>query len=168
VKRNEEPPIERVIATERRGWDAERQRARDNERRRAIERQRQRHPGRLPADNVYTLLERISRRESLAARGDVSRCALCGRPLTSRTMTIDHTTARALGGEDTAANLQATCNRCNNLKSRLESAVRAKHDHGALQPGVVADVLHDIPKRQERERFAAHPSVQALMAALAD
>jgi len=142
-------------------------RERDRERRDGLERRRQRQPSRVPADNVYALIERMSRRESVAARSDVSRCALCGCPLTADTLTIDHATARALGGEDSPENLQATCVRCNNLKSRLEVAVRDHRERGSIATGTITAVLSAIPDRGERERFASHPSVQALMQAVA-
>lgn len=122
---------------------------------------------RVPADNVYALLERVSRRESAAARGGTRECALCGRPLTPETMTIDHAVARALGGADSPDNLQAVCQRCNNLKSRLEAATRAHQDRGVSSPLVADEVLAAIPNLAERERFAAHPSVRTLLEALA-
>lgn len=39
---------------------------------------------------------------------DQHRCADCGRPATE----VDHVVARALGGSDHPANLQAVCHRC--------------------------------------------------------
>jgi len=151
----------------RRAWDAEEARERADGRRRDRERRRQQQPVRVPADNVYALLERVSRRESAAARGGTHECALCSRPLTSETMTIDHTVARALGGVDSPDNLQAVCQRCNNLKSRLEAAVRARQDHDVSAPWVTGEVLAAIPNLAERERFASHSSVRALLEALA-
>jgi 5-methylcytosine-specific restriction endonuclease McrA len=152
---------------ERRPWDADEATERNRERRRDIERRRAQQPVRVPADNVYALLERVSRRESVAARSDISRCALCGRPLRPDTLTIDHTLARALGGADSPENLQATCVRCNNLKSRLEGAVQSQRETGQDPAGVVEEVLAAIPNADERARFAAHPSVQLLLTALA-
>lgn len=150
----------------RRAWDAEAAQARTEERRRDRERRRQQRPTRVPADNVYALLERVSRRESVAARGDPRHCALCGRTLTPDTMTVDHVVARALGGLDEPANLQAACLRCNNLKSRLEATVQAQRERGAALPGVAEAVLAEIPDAAERARFAASPSVQLLFEAL--
>ena len=146
-----------------RTWDAVHARERDLERRRTIEQRRQSRPARVPADDVYALLERISRRDSVVARGDPGQCALCGHLLTVETLTVDHIVARALGGEDGPDNLQATCVRCNNLKSRLEAAVREVRERGRLLPGAASAVLHDIRNRAERERFAEHPSVAALL-----
>jgi 5-methylcytosine-specific restriction endonuclease McrA len=151
---------------ERRDWDAELAEERSRERRRDIARRREQQPVRVPAENVYALLERVSRRESVAARGDTSQCALCGRPLRPDTLTIDHTLARALGGADSPENLQATCVRCNNLKSRLEGAVQAQREHGLTVAEVADDVLAAIPNAAERERFASHPSVRRLLDAL--
>lgn len=147
-----------------RNGDAAGERRRD--RRRDIERRREQRPARVPAENVYALLERLSRRESVAARTDIRQCALCGRSLRADTLTIDHTLARALGGADSPENLQATCLRCNNLKSRLEAAVQARRGHGTDGKSVTDEVLAAIANDQERERFAAHPSVQALTEAL--
>ena len=141
--------------------------ARSRERRRDIDRRRAQQPVRVPAENVYALLERVSRRESVAARSNIRVCALCGRALTADTMTIDNTLARALGGADSPENLQATCIRCNNLKSRLEGAVQTRRESGLNVPGVAADVLAAIPNPAERARFATHPSVQSLLEALA-
>lgn len=150
----------------RRDWDAEAAEERSRERRRDIVRRREQQPVRVPADNVYALLERVSRRESVAARGDTSQCALCGRPLRPDTLTIDHALARALGGADSPENLQATCVRCNNLKSRLEGAVQEQREHGLTVTEVAEDVLAAIPNAAERERFAGHPSVRRLLDAL--
>ncbi|GEM_PF-5141750 len=151
----------------RRAWDPEAARDRGRERRRDLERRRQQQPVRVPADNVYALLERVSRRESVAARGSTRECALCGRPLTPETVTIDHTVARALGGADSPDNLQAVCQRCNNLKSRLEATVRARRERGVDMGDVADEVLAAIPSQAERERFAAHSSVSTLLEALA-
>ena len=150
----------------RRVWDADEAQARGEERRRDRERRRQQRPVRVPADNVYALLERVSRRESIAARSDPRRCALCGRPLTPDTMTVDHVVARALGGVDEPANLQAACLRCNNLKSRLEAAVQARRDRDVALPSVADAVLAEIADPSERARFAASPSVRLLLNAL--
>ena len=152
----------------RRGWDAEAARERERERARDLERRRQQQPVRVPADNVYALLERFSRRESVAARGDTRRCALCGHLLSPETLTIDHAVARALGGADSPENLQAACARCNHLKSRLEAAVQARRQRGVATAGLEQEVLAAIASRAERERFAAHPSVRALLDALAE
>jgi hypothetical protein len=103
----------------------------------------------------------------VAARGDASQCALCGRPLRPDTLTIDHTLARALGGADSPENLQATCVRCNNLKSRLEGAVQAQREHGLTVAEVADDVLAAIPNTAERDRFSGHASVRGLLDALA-
>lgn len=152
---------------ERQAWDRDKATERSRERRRDIDRRRAQQPVRVPADNVYALLERVSRRESVAARSDIRQCALCGRPLRPDTLTIDHTLARALGGADSPENLQATCIRCNNLKSRLEGAVQMQRESGLIAAGLVDDVLAAIPNLEERRRFAAHPSVQSLLNAMA-
>lgn len=150
----------------RRDWDTDDSAERSRERRRDIDRRRAQAPVRVPAENVYALLERVSRRESVAARGDTRQCALCGRPLRPDTLTIDHTLARALGGADSPDNLQATCVRCNNLKSRLEGAVQTKRERGLTVAEVADDVLAAIPNADERQRFANHPSVRGLLDAL--
>jgi 5-methylcytosine-specific restriction endonuclease McrA len=86
--------------------------------------------------------------------------------LTTDTLTVDHAVARALGGADHPENLQATCKRCNNLKSRLEGALRQQRERGVRSPAAVAEALATIANARERERFASHPSVRPLLDAL--
>lgn len=57
------------------------------------------------------------RRLALARQG--FRCLYCAVPLTVATSTLDHRKPRSRGGATTAANTDAVCRRCNELKRNL-------------------------------------------------
>ena len=55
-----------------------------------------------------------------------NRCALCNKPLKINRYHIDHKKSLAGGGSNEVDNLQALCPFCHDLKSKKDSAKRAK------------------------------------------
>lgn len=62
--------------------------------------------------------ERLGRRDRIWRR-DGGRCYYCSRPLTRKTMTIDHVVARYVGGTDDEKNIVLCCRTCNGEKGNL-------------------------------------------------
>lgn len=47
------------------------------------------------------------------------KCAICGKPVKFKKMTIDHITPLSRGGTNDIKNLQLACKRCNSMKSNM-------------------------------------------------
>lgn len=67
------------------------------------------------------------RRESLFYR-DHCKCMYCGKPLTLKSLTLDHVVPRAHGGKHSFSNVVISCKKCNNKKSdSMSSEWKPKH-----------------------------------------
>lgn len=60
-------------------------------------------------------------KKTLYAKYD-GRCAICGKPVKFKEMTVDHKTPLSRGGTNDMSNLQVACNTCNRLKNALDMA----------------------------------------------
>ena len=68
------------------------------------------------------------------------KCAICGKPVKFKKMTIDHITPLSRGGTNNYDNLQLACLSCNRLKSNL-----------IMQE--LADKIADITKYNRKQTF---------------